>query len=224
MANIPAIPLATLRLQTRQQVGDPVRYAPDGVTILAGPQTWTDAQVNEAVNFAIVNLCQKTRKTLTENPNAIDSTGHIVAPTEAIEIVDLALDDGTGVPLLDTQADFEDMRDPAWRTRMTGTPLRYIPETKTSCRVIPGTPTTNLLVRYIEAPVALVNDADVPDARIPNDLHVAIQFGAAAYLLQQDIGDAHDEQASQIKMAMFDGLIGYANPDADKPKPGGSGR
>lgn len=84
----------------------------------------------------------------------------------------------------------EDRKNPDWRSR-TGEPNVYV-EANGSTLLLNGQPSTNgVLVGYIQTPVAMANDTDSPDPRIPVAIHEHLKFFAAAWLLQQ-AGPAQD--------------------------------
>jgi len=59
--------LATLRADVRDLVGDPV----------AQSNTYTDAQVDAAIQIAIINYCEKTEATYNEKLFPVDGAGFI---------------------------------------------------------------------------------------------------------------------------------------------------
>jgi hypothetical protein len=103
---------------------------------------------------------------------------------------------------------FEDQRNPFWRSA-TGPPVRWMVHNGRQIRLIPASAAT-VIVGYLEAPAALVNDTDTPDARIPVPHHAYLKFAAAAWLLRQD-GDQRDDARAQELMQTFNALIGAGN-------------
>ena len=109
--------------------------------------------------------------------------------------------------LLDrTTKEFEDLRNPNWRS-ITGTPKRWMIHDGRRLRLIPSN-SSSVLVGYLEAPPTLVIDGDSPDTRIPIPHHVHLKYAAGAFLLRMD-GDNQDEQKAASFMQTFNSLISH---------------
>jgi hypothetical protein len=99
---------------------------------------------------------------------------------------------------------FEDLKNPDWRS-LTGTPRRWMVHDGRKLRLVPSSPAT-VTVGYLEAPLALALDGDIPDTRIPIPHHVHLKYAAAAFLLRMD-GDNQDDERAGGFMSTFDSLI-----------------
>ena len=107
-----------------------------------------------------------------------------------------------------TEADFEDVRNPAWRL-MVGAARRWMTRNGSSLLLTPRQ-ACSVTVGYQEAPAMLALDADIPDSRIPLAHHSHLAYAAAAFLLRMD-GDAADEAKAQSFMQTFNSLIEHTD-------------
>jgi hypothetical protein len=100
----------------------------------------------------------------------------------------------------------EDIKNPNWRSN-TGLPTAWI-QASGYLILLNGVPATNqVLVGYIQEPVAMVLPADTPDPRIPVYFHQYLKFAAAAWLLSQ-AGQAEDLKKAAEHFAKFTTGIG----------------
>ena len=95
-----------------------------------------------------------------------------------------------GKNLLESTLHIEDMKNPNWRSRK-GEPTVWI-DVSGSTILLNGQPSSGqILLGYIQTPVAMVNPTDSPDPSIPQAFHQYLKFAAAAWLLVQS-GQAKD--------------------------------
>lgn len=194
--------LATLRTHTREVVGD------NGATAKA----WSDGQVNDAVNVACLKYAELTSATYTEASINNDSAGRLTMPADFTECIRVFC---PGYGLLDvTTVDAEDMRYPLWRSTALSSgqfPARYAMWDRRTLQLFPrytltGGQVISFSVGYVQNPVELVADGDTPDIRIINAHHHMLKFGAAWFLLQNDI-DAGSRQQADLFWQEFVKLI-----------------
>ncbi len=193
--------LAELRFSTRTMVGDVIKLTPTGNQELSIPFMWNNLQIDEAVNHAALVYCQKTGATYME-VTATPSAGGVVTLPGAGMIPIRVM---TGNLVLDrTTKAFEDSRDPSWRAS-TGVSKRWMFHDGHSIRLAPAA-ATPVTVGYLDSPVVMVENTDVPDARIPVCHHAHLPYEAAAFLLMQ-AGKGQDPQRSQGLSQTFEALI-----------------
>lgn len=77
--------LAELTTATRALVGDVVRLSSGGA-VLAGPQTWTDAQIQDAINQACLDYCEKTGVSYLEVMITSDDQGFVTLLNPYIDV------------------------------------------------------------------------------------------------------------------------------------------
>lgn len=196
-----ATTLLDLRTKLRALVGDP----------LAESNTWSDTECNEAINFAVLNYCEKTDCSYTEEP-ATFSVGEAPVPSAYIRIERVIWD---GVTLDWSDKDFEDAMNRGWRN-LSGTPKRFMVLRGNTIRVVPYD-AGNQTIGYIAKPVDLVADDDEVDTLIPEPHHPYLIYAAAAWLLGKD-GDAMDIKKAQEFMQVFNNLIGATGPEKPETK------
>lgn len=188
-----ATTLLTLRTLTRALVGDPLEES----------NSWSDAEVDAAVNFSILNYCEKTDCTYTEEPISFGGgSAFVPAPYIRIERVLIG-----SAALYWSSKDFEDQRDLGWRL-LVGTPKRFHLQDGNTIRIVPASDDTGTL-GYIAKPDDLVLDADEVTAKIPEPHHPYLKYAAAAWLYSKD-GDQMDLKKAQEFMQTFNNLIGVA--------------
>jgi hypothetical protein len=124
-----------------------------------------------------------------------------------------------GKVLLESTLRVEDMKSPAWRSRV-GEPTVWI---QASGRVIllNGQPASGtVLLGYIQTPDVMVNPTDTPDERIPEAFHQYLKYGAAAYLLTLSGQAADTKKASEMYTKFVVGLglgpLGLASTDVKR--------
>lgn len=89
-----------------------------------------------------------------------------------------------GKLLYESTLQIEDRKNPEWRSRV-GEPTVWM-QASGYVILLNGQPASgNVLVGYIQRPVAMVNDTDTPDYRIPEFFHQYLKFAAAAWLVTQ---------------------------------------
>ena len=175
--------LLQFRTQMRDILGDP----------LATSTTFSDTQLNDAVNHAILKYCQITGATYKEASATTDSSGIAAMPSSAIRAVRVITT--TAGQLDKSEVAQEDYRNPTWRSQ-TGTPSRWVPWDGNSVRVVPIASSASVTIGYVEAPAALSVDGNSPDSRIPIGHHDWLTFEAVAFalLLATDKKDIEESQ------------------------------
>lgn len=205
-----ALTLANLRDEVRLMVGDPIRKDSGGAT-LVGPQIFTDAQVNAAINFAQILYCQETGVTVTQASVSTDSGGFGVLPSDAMAEARWA--STAGGNLMRTNKAWEDVLSAT--SRGVGTPTRWEPIGSHAIRVYPAG-SISVVVEYLQAPTEMTADGNSPDSRIPTQHQRHLVYAAAGHLLAQ-ASDAQDLAKSRDYFAIFHGIL-------HPPAPAMSGR
>ena len=111
--------LGQLKILVRDLIRDNVNYdatAPDSQSAL----NYTNAQVVEAINYAIKNYCDKTGATYLEENATLTAAGIAPIPTDYIRVLGVEY---SGKELVKSDADFEDLKDDEWGSRV-GTVVR----------------------------------------------------------------------------------------------------
>lgn len=112
--------------------------------------------------------------------------------------------------LLNSSEALENGLNPAWR-ETTGTPTGWVSESANTVRLNRKVPTAKSYeIQVIEAPQAMVDDADPVDPRIPPFALKALHLGAAAFLLRQ-AGDRQDLQTAEHLEQKFLAALGVTN-------------
>lgn len=199
--------LAELITATRAIIGDKIRYAVDGITPLLGPQHWTDTEITTGVNWACQRYCEETQCTLKEA--VVSCTAGIARLTDGV----MAIHSVAGLD--STTLEFEDLRDPAWRSA-SGTPARWMRWGDSAVRTVPAGATATVV--YIGSPSVLVigTPTGTPDSAIPVGHHAYLPMAAASYLFLQ-FGDKNDGPRAGVLMVGFQEMIGHPRT------PGGGG-
>lgn len=197
----------TLQNQVRYFVSD----AP-GVS-----DTWSDAQIIDSINFAIVEYCKLTKVSYAEKSKTIPSTGLVALGTPGdpaavnyLTLIRVTLD---GIDLVKTTVGSEATRSATWRTdtASSGEPTRrwmlYDGNTiKLAKLQSTWNGTQTCTVGYLERPTPMAVDADIVDPRIPDHHHRHLKYAAASFLLQID-GAEQDLKRSLQLMAEFTALV-----------------
>lgn len=109
-----------------------------------------------------------------------------------------------------TTDEVENGMDPGWNYK-TGVPTRWIQKSGNTIllnRILAEDTTFD--VEILETPVALVNDTDPVDPRIPEDAQNGLCYAAAFFLLTQ-AGDHQDFQKAAACMQQFKDQLGVTN-------------
>lgn len=197
--------LLELRTATRALVGDSIRLDPnDGVTVLQGPTTWTDSEVNSALNYAQNDYCSRKHQTTTTA--TLQSGGS--APISSFGEETVVHAEYNGVGMDKSNLGFEDLLNPSWRVGSSGTPKRWL----THDGIFFLSPNANGLtatVLYLEVPAVMSADGNVPDPRITEAHHEALTYMAASHLLMQGRDQASANKAGMLG-AVYLNLIGLS--------------
>lgn len=199
--------LAQLKTLVRDLIRDNVNYeatAPDSQSALG----YTPIQVVDAINYAIKNYCDKTGATYLEENATLTAAGLATIPTDYIRV--LGVDYG-GKELVQSRADFEDLKDDQWETRTGTVTRRWVMWSGSQVKLTPilsawSGGTSQCAIKFIEQPTALASDSDTVDSRIPLSQHEYLKYAAAAWLLQH----MNDEQNLALASAFdkqFNNLI-----------------
>ncbi len=109
--------------------------------------------------------------------------------------------------LNESTVEAEDRRSPQWRVT-TDPPTAWMPVDGNHLMLNGSMPAGyNLYIGYIERPVQMVNDGDLPDARIQEFYHPHICYAAASRLLTQSAGQQDIAKADKF-FTQFLALIG----------------
>lgn len=175
-----------------------------------GSQTWSDEMIADAVNFAIINYCEKKRVTYTE-VSSTPTAGLLTLPTDQLKIIQII---GANGVLIESRREVEDDRYTAWRSA-TGSPTHWFMWDGNKAQMYPKDAVA-VTVGYLQAPAALVAGAAHPnddvDARIPTADQAYLRYAAASWLLTWDGSDEQDLPKSNMFMQIFNSLIGMAPP------------
>jgi hypothetical protein len=203
--------LATLRADIQTRIGD-----------IHG-QRYTKAQLDDAINFAIKNYCQKKQSTYTTVSRTATTDGVVAMPTDVVKIVRIV--GSRGYPLFPSTKLDQDLMNPTWE-QAEGSAVYWLQNEDQTARLVPvlvvdGTPDTGetVTVGYIQAPIPmadLANDYDpmtdpdttAVDTRINPEHHQYLWAAAISWLLQYS-RDTVDQQASIQYMQEFNSLIGF---------------
>ena len=207
--------LADLRTSVRKIVGD-----------ARGAKRWGDDLVDESINFAVTNYCTKMPgTTYVEEAGVEVNAAGIATLTHDIIVLERVIHPARGV-LLQTKKETEDDRNPGWRS-LAGDANRFIRWSANQIRLIPaeevpvgggdGPPAPGLTVGYDQRPVELVADDDDLDIRIPARHAKYLKYAAASWLYMVDPSESDAQQSANF-MAIFNGLIGYAETPVDVEK------
>ncbi len=197
--------LLQLRMATRALVGDSTRIDPtDGVTVLQGPTTWSDVEINSALNFAQNDYCFKKRCTLT---TAIISSGSR-APVSSFGEDTIVHAEYAGVAMDASNLIFEDRLNPGWRVGSSGTPKRWLVQ-EGVFYLSPNASGATATVLYLDVPSPMTADGDTPDTSITEAHHDALAYLAAAQLLLQGRDQAAAGKAGSLG-SIYLNLIGVS--------------
>ena len=195
--------LLELRNATRALVGDSVRYDPaDGITVLQGPTTWTDQEVNDALNYAQNDYCSRKQQTTVVATLQSGSS----APISSFGEETVVHAEFGGVGMDKSNLNFEDRLNPSWRVGSSGSPKRWL----THEGIFYLSPNANGLtatVLYLEVPAPMSGNSAVPDSRITEAHHTALTYMAASHLLIQGRDQASSQKAGTLT-AVYLNLIG----------------
>lgn len=230
-----ALTLATLNTQVRELVGDPVNV---GLGTGAGANTYSDAQIADAINWAIQYVCDKMDYTYQETM-VIQAVGAVPL---TFPLANGVLPSGVAQPINDylsvkrvmtggsphlltaislssllmtTEAE-EDAKNPAWRSYSSGTiaPRRWLFLDGATIVLVP-TPTTGnsganfvVTVGYTQKPTALANNTDVVDSRIPWPVQNYLKYAAGAWLKQLGGQDQQSLTQSTAWLEVFNKFAG----------------
>lgn len=188
--------LSDLRSRVRDLVGDPK----DEQHLLP---TYSDDLILAAINWAIGMLADRTGCTFTlVQPLPMLSGAVASLPDDLLRVREVS---SGGTVLDESDPHLESMMDPGWRTA-TGAPLRWVRESGTTLRIVPGGQVKGLTLGYVAKPDDLAGDTDEVDSKIPLFFQEAIPYGAGAFLYQQD-ADEQDLQKAESLMSQFGQLI-----------------
>lgn len=190
-----ALTLTTLIRLTRELVGD----------LGIDSNSWTDEQVVEAINFALVEVARKTGVTYTEATATAVSGGYTVAD-EWIRVIRVLMD---GVVLHPSDLEFEDLRNSNWRaSTVTATRWGYVSgNVFTPFGIVSGTITAGVILTPTLFDSTTVSASAIPDVKILDYYHPHLKYAAASYLLQTD-GDTQDLGKSEKMLTEFNSLVG----------------
>jgi hypothetical protein len=206
--------LASLESDVRNFIG-PGLY--DRFFLPAGSTSWVD----DGIKFAqrqIASLLGLTRI----DKLFFSVNNRFAMPIDAIKVVhaEMRYVSSTGVPmgkvLYESTMAIEDTKNINWRSR-TGDPTVWI-QASGNTILMNGQPSSSeILVGYIQDPVAMVNPTDTPDVRIPQYFHQFLKYAAAAWLLSQ-AGQGMDLKKASEHYAKFTACLGLgplplASPD-----------
>jgi hypothetical protein len=181
--------LPDIRIKVRELLGD----APSNAT------SWSDAQIDAAINQACLDYCVKTGVSYIEESVPVND-GSILLPVGAISVQRV-------IGLDRTTKEFEDLRNPQWRY-LDGPSLRWM---YLDGRRLLLTPRNSYSadIGYLQSPDLLAQSGNwSPDSRIPVPHHEYLPYAAASFLLLLD-GDNQDSQKAAGFMTMFNSLISY---------------
>lgn len=222
MAVFGALTLAELRTRTRKLVGDVVRYNSSGEA-LAGPQIWTDLEVNEAVNQAILRYCELTSATLTQGPEASTVDSVLTLPVDAIKPIAIMqkLASGKWDTLPRSSLRYEELLDPGYLSTTATDARRWCQMSGNTVRLFPGPGIKACKALYIQAPAPLAGDTETPEVRIISFHHRYLPYGAAGFLLSQ-VGKGQDLTKSASMMEAFRASVaGEISLEGQEPPPQG---
>jgi hypothetical protein len=201
--------LDALRTQVRDLLGDVVAVAEN-------PTTWSDDQINSALDFACNAYCTAKKNTYKEAVVTSDVNGRVAITALQFPLGFLSVESvsraSTG-ELERSDLVFETRRDQKWRTN-TGTARRWFKYDGDSLQLVPREQSLQVTVGVYECPAVMAADTDTVDQRIPVADHDALKYAAAYWLLMLDGKDAGDLPLAGIFMQTF-----LAEIDALPPQP-----
>lgn len=199
--------LAALKVQVRDLLADAKNYTPNSTTAITA-QSYSDAQITDALNFACKEFAKRTGCTYAETACTANTTYNFTIPSTYLKIVDVL--DNNKKELNSTSLFFENLHDPSWRSTWatTKTPKRWFKLDGDSIAVTPGFPSGLYpYVCLLQVPTALASDADNVDTRIDVSFQEYLKYAACAYLLQIE-GDGQNIGLADKWMDMFNRLVG----------------
>ena len=225
MAVFGALTLAQLRTTTRKLVGDVIRYNSSGEA-LAGPQIWTDPEVNLAINQAILRYCEMTSATLIQGAEVSTTDSVLTLPVDAIKPIAISqkLASGKWDTLPRSVLAYEELADPNYLYATATDARRWCQMSGNTVRLFPGPGVKACKPLYLQAPAPMTADTDTPDVRIISFHHIYLPYGAAAFLLSQ-VGKGQDLVKSSSMMEAFKGAVaGELQLEGQEPPPPSNGR
>lgn len=216
-----SLTLAQLRTQVQDLIGDNAQIAG------TNNQTYSDAQIADAINYAIQDLCTK------QNWTYLDADVTATTPFQSYSMIGTIQDylkirrvflknsgtsPATYTELLKSSYVEEDVKNAEWRqltADMVNTfPRRWVSMDGETIFIIPrptaaypsGT-TVTITVGYIQRPAALVSDSDTVDDRIPWPVQIYLKYAACAWLKQLSGQDTMDPSYAKVWMDMYNQLI-----------------
>lgn len=162
--------------------------------------------VTKAINIACDRAAVQTGCSYVETEfSPID--GKITLPTTLITMVRSFYKNGGIMKLLQkTSLQFEDDKDPNWRTK-EGVPSFWMDFSGDTIRLNRIPTVGSVTIGYVERPVPMADETDTPDVRINEYYHQYLKYAAAAFLLNQ-AGSQEDIAKADKFMAQFNSLIG----------------
>lgn len=186
--------LVEIRRQTRELVGD----------LGINSDTWTDTQVNEAIDWACNEIARRTACTYRESSPSSLGGGKFTIPAKSIRLI--RAKDSAGRLLDKTDHFFESLKDPDWESSTSTTNPGWYQMDGATIKIVRSVSAT-LTAGYIERPDVMVDDTDTPDARIYEYFHPLLKYAAANWLFQTD-GDQQDLGKADKMLSEFNSLIG----------------
>lgn len=182
--------LSSLRAQIRDLVGD------------NSSTEFSDTQINDSVNFAIMFMLKRSQKSYTEASATSDAAGKITVPADSMEEVSIL----RGTTILDrTSREWMDLYKQTWRVD-SGTATKWFPLDGGSLQVTPKE-TYSFTLGYLKKPTDLSADGDLVPSTIGPDKERYLKYAAAAWLFQLD-GEGQDLQKADSFIQKFESLVG----------------
>lgn len=205
--------MGQLKTLTRALLGDNVNFNALGPQSF-GPQTWSDSQYTDAVNFATKMYAKFTNNTYTESVETmyLDEGGNrsvIDNPPRCMGVMRVYCDN---IVLRESSMLIESAYDRQWRTRTSTIPSRWIETDGLKIMLVPrvvrqvGDPEPVVVVGCRQQPLELTSDTQDLDSRIGEDHLDHLKYAAAAYLLNMQ----NDEQSLKLGdsfLTIFQALI-----------------
>ena len=195
-------------LQLKEQVRDLMRDNAN-TSLIEGTgddaNSYSDAQVKDAINYAIRIFNERTNASFTETSLTVDVNGLASLPADCIKIEDVLFAHKT---LTETLASLEDMKDPEWEIATGNTCKRWARWSGNQLKLTPiaWTSPTVCSLGYIASPTVLSLDTDTVDARIPEYEQGYLKYAAAWYLLQM-LNDQANQALADKYMKTFHSMI-----------------
>ena len=195
-------------LQLKEQVRDLMRDNAN-TSLIEGTgddaNSYSDAQVRDAINYAIRIFNERTNASFTETSLTVDVNGLASLPDDCIKIEDVLFAHNT---LTETLASLEDMKDPEWEIATGNTCKRWARWSGNRLKLTPIALTSSTVcsLGYIASPTALNLDTDTVDARIPEYEQGYLKYAAAWYLLQM-LNDQANQALADKYMKTFNSMI-----------------